>query len=284
MNDKASKARHKQDPPANAEMPSARLGIDRTAERRANRVTFARAIAVTAAASLLVGIIVGPILSGHPTLAANPSTGTEHTVTVSGTGEISVAPDVADVVIGVMVQKPTVAEAQSAAAAAMASVIAAIKKNGVADKDIITINLSLSPVYDYSSGGSTPKLVGQQFANTVQVTVRDLKSVASVVDDSISAGATTIAGITFRLNDPKAVQAQARQLAMADARTKADALTSAASVSVTGVATINETTAQTNPTYYGAALDAARAQSVSTPIQTGTTDIVVQVTVSYLIG
>ena len=71
---------------------------------------------------------------------------------------------------------------------------------------------------------------------------------------------------------------------MADARSKADALTSAANVSVTGVSTITETTAQTNPIYYGAALDAAKAQSVSTPIQTGTTDIVVQVTVSYLIG
>jgi uncharacterized protein YggE len=284
MNDKTSNAGHEQDPTAKAEEASGWSGVDRAAERHAGPVTVGRAIALTAAASLLVGIMVGPIMGGHPALAANPSTGTEHTVTVSGTGEISVAPDVADVVIGVMVQKPTVAEAQSAAATAMTSVLAAIKKDGVADKDITTVNLSLTPVYDYSSGGSAPKLVGQQFANTVQVTVRDLKSVASVVDDSTSAGATTIAGITFRLNDPKSVQAQARQLAMADARSKADALTFAANVSVTGVSTITETTAQTNPIYYGAALDAAKAQSVSTPIQTGTTDIVVQVTVSYLIG
>jgi uncharacterized protein YggE len=71
---------------------------------------------------------------------------------------------------------------------------------------------------------------------------------------------------------------------MADARSKADALTSAAGVSIKGVASISETTIQTNPTYSGAAADAAKAASVSTPIQTGTTDIVVQVTVSYLIG
>lgn len=253
--------------------------------RRAGPVTVARAIAVTAAASLLVGIIVGPIISGHPTLAVDPtSSPIEHTVTVSGSGEVSVAPDVADVIVGVSITKPTVAEAQSAAATSMAAVVASLKKNGVVDKDITTVNLSLSPVYDYNTNGSAPRLVGQQYTNIVKVTVRDLKTVAAVVDDAVSAGATTIQGISFRLNDPKNAQVQARQLAMSDARAKADALTASAGVSVKGVASINETTTNT-PLYYGGALDAkAAAAQVSTPIQTGTTDVTVQVTVSYLIG
>jgi uncharacterized protein YggE len=233
---------------------------------------------------LLVGLVAGPILSNHPALAADPSATQEHTVTVSGTGEISVAPDVADVVLGVMAQKPTAAEAQSAAATSMTAVAAAVKKSGVADKDIVTINLNLSPVYDYGSGSSAPRLTGYQYANTVKVTVRIITSVASVVDGAVAAGATTVSGISFRLDDPKAVQAQARQLAMNDARTKADALASAAGVSVKGVATIAEAAVQTNPVYYSGALDQAKVASVSTPIQTGTTDIVVQVTVSYLIG
>ena len=71
---------------------------------------------------------------------------------------------------------------------------------------------------------------------------------------------------------------------MNDARTKADALAAAAGVSVKGVATIAEAAVQTNPVYYSGALDQAKAAAVSTPIQTGTTDIVVQVSVSYLIG
>lgn len=252
-------------------------------DRRAGPITTGRLIAVTAAASLLVGIIVGPIVSGRPAQAADTTGAPEHVVTVSGTGEVSVAPDVADVVIGVTVQKSTVTEAQSAAASSMSAVMAAIKKDGVDAKDIVTIDLSLSPVYDYSSSGSVPKLVGQQFTNTVKVTVRNLASVAAVVDDAIAAGATTVSGISFRVNDPKTVQAQARQLAMADARAKADALTSPAGVSVKGVAQITETTSQPTPVYYSASLD-AKAASVSTPIQTGTTDIVIQVTVSYLIG
>jgi uncharacterized protein YggE len=165
----------------------------------------------------------------------------------------------------------------------MAAVVASVKKDGVDDKDIVTINLSLSPVYDYSNG-SAPKLVAQQFTNTVRVTVRNLKSVPTVIDDAIAAGATTVGGISFRLSDPKMAQSQARALAMADARAKANALTAAAGVSIKGVASITETTVQTTPVPYNYSLDAAKAASVSTPIQTGTTDIVVQVSVSYLIG
>jgi hypothetical protein len=251
--------------------------------RRSGPITLGRIVALTAAAGLLVGVVVGPIVGGHAAVAADTSTTpTEHTVTVSGSGLVSVAPDVADISLGVTVQKSTVAEAQSAAASLMTAVIASVKKNGVDARDIVTSDISLSPVYDYTNS-SSPRLVGQQFSNTIKITVRNLKSLAVVVDDSIAAGATTINGISFRLDDPKPVQAQARQLAMADALAKANALTAAAGVSVRGVATITETATQPTPVYYSGAMDAAKAAS-STPIQTGTTDIDVEVTVSYIIG
>lgn len=252
-------------------------------EPRSRSIPRSRVIALTAAVGLLLGIVVAPIVVGH-SAAADPSTSPDRTVTVSGMGQVSVAPDVADVMIGVMVQKPTVAAAQSAAATSMTSVLAAIKKDGVADKDIVTTDVSLSPVYDYSSNGSAPKLVGQQFSNTVKVTVRDLKSLAAVVDDAMAAGATTINSVSFRLDNPTAVQAQARVIAMKDARSKADVLTGAAGTSVKGVATITETTTQQSPIYYASTALDAKAAGVATPIQTGSTDIIVQVTVSYLIG
>jgi uncharacterized protein len=254
-----------------------------SAERNSGSINLSLAIALIAAAGLLVGIVVGPILGSRAAVAADPTTSPDRTVTVYGVGDISVAPDAADVMIGVVVQKSTVAAAQSAAAASMAAVLAAVKKDGVADKDIVTTNLNLSPVYDYSSNGSAPRLVGQQMSNSVKVTVRNLKSLAAVVDDAMAAGATTIGGITFRLADPKPIQAQARALAMNDAHAKAEALTSAAGTSIRGVATITETTTQTTPIYYAAAMD-SKAAGVSTPIQTGSTDITIQVTVSYLIG
>ncbi len=254
-------------------------------ETRRNRpeiLTIGRALAVTAAASLLIGLIAGPIISNHATIGADPTGAPEHTITVSGTGQVSVAPDIADVVLGVTVQKPTVTEAQSSAATSMNAVIAAVEKRGVAAKDIVTVNLNLSPVYDYSNSGSAPRLVGQQFTNTVRVTVRSISSISGVIDDAISAGATTLQGVTFRVSDPKTIQTQARQVAMADARAKADALAGAAGVSVKGVASITEYTSQTTPVVAsGYALD---SKSASTPVQTGTTDVIISVTVSYLIG
>ena len=244
---------------------------------------YRRIIALTAAASLLIGIVAGPIIANHTANAADPTaSGTpEHTVSVSGTGTVSVAPDVADVYIGVSVTKPSARDARNAAAVQMTAVIAAIKTLGVADKDIVTTNVSLSPVYDYSS--NSPRLTGYQYANTVKVTVRDLTKVADVLDGSVSAGATTINGVTFRLNDPTTVEAQARNLAMADAKSKADALAKAAGVSVKGVASINEVTTG-SPIMYNSVAAAGVSKDSSTPIQTGTTDIQIQVTVSYVIG
>jgi len=251
---------------------------------RPGPLTLGRIVAVTAALSLLVGIIAGPIIANNHAQGADTSGTPEHTIAVSGLGDVSVAPDVADVVLGVSVTKPTVKDARAAAASSMDAVLAAVKKDGVADKDLATVDLSLSPVYDYSSGSSVPRLVGYQFSNTIKVTVRDLANVAAVVDDAVAAGATTVQGISFRLDDPKAVEAQARQLAMTDARTKADALAQAADVQIKGVASIAEVTVS-SPIYYAAADLADKAAApVSTPIQTGTTDITIQVTVSYLIG
>lgn len=247
-------------------------------------LTIGRAIALTAAASLLVGIIVGPIIANNHAQGADPTTGTpEHTITVSGSGEISVAPDVADVYLGVSVTKTTAKDARSAAATQMTAVIAAVKALGVADKDVNTTNVSLNPVYDYSSSGS-PRLTGYQFSNTVKVTVREINKVADVVDGSVAAGATSVAGISFRLDNPKTVETQARALAMTDARAKGDALASAAGVQIKGVASISESSTSPSPIYYSGGAQADKAASISTPIQTGTTDIQIQVTVAYLIG
>ena len=269
------------DKTTNAKLEGASMASQPDRPGRPDRLTFGRAIAVTAAASLLVGIIVGPIIANHSATAADPTTPAEHTITVSGMGTVSVAPDVADVVLGITVSKTTAKDARAAAATAMTAVIAAVKKDGVADKDIATVNLSLNPTYDYSS--STQRLTGYQFTNIVKVTVRNLASVAGVVDDAVAAGATNVQGVSFRLDNPKPVEVQARQLAMTDARTKADALAQAAGVSIKGVAQISEVSGSSPITYYAAPALGAK-DSASTPIQTGTTDTTVQVTVSYLIG
>ncbi len=246
-------------------------------------LTPSRAIALTAASALLVGLIVGPIIANNHAQGADTTGSTpEHTITVSGSGDVSVAPDVADVYLGVSATAPKAVDARSTAATQMTAVVAAVKAQGIADKDITTVNVSLNPVYDYS--GSTSRLTGYQFSNTIKITVRDVTKVAAVIDRGVGAGANNVSGVTFRVNDPTSIQSQARSLAMTDAHNKALALAQAAGVQIKGVASISETSGST-PIYYAvpAAMDAAKA-GASTPIQTGTTDVTVNVTVAYLIG
>jgi len=263
---------------------SAGAGAATTANARSGGpFTIGRAIAVTAAASLLVGLLVGPIIANNHAQGADTTTATapEHTISVTGMGDVTVKPDVADIYLGVSVTSPTAKGARDAAATQMTAVIAAIKALGVADKDITTTNVSLGPVYDYSS--STAKLTGYQFTNTVKATVRDLTKVPDVLDNSVAAGATVVNGVSFRLDNPKTVEAQARSAAMTDARAKADALASAAGVQIKGVASITEVSVS-SPVYFAPQADAAKAVGASTPIQSGTTDVTISVTVSYLIG
>jgi uncharacterized protein len=242
--------------------------------------TIGRVTALVVAGAFAIGIMVGPIIADNHATAADTTGTPEHLITVSGSGVVTVTPDTADVYLGVSVTRPTAKDARSSAASQMTAVVAAIKKLGIADKDIATTNVSLSPVYDYTNG--TSRLTGYQFGNTVKVTVRDLAKVADVIDDSVNAGATTVNSIAFRLNDPKPVEAQARTAAMTDARNKADALAKAAGVSIKGVAAVTEV-ATSSPIYYQAAMDSVKASGASTPIQTGTTDVQISVTVAFLI-
>lgn len=241
-------------------------------------------LAVGAFAGLALAVAFGPALAMRPAQAVDPATVPEHTISVSGIGRVTTTPDVADVRVGVMITRTKVRDAQAAAATAMQGVIAALKKAGIADKDIQTTSLSLQPVYDYSSNGNPPRLTGYQIVNAVQATVRKLDTISDVVDGALSSGATTLDGITFRVDDPATAEAQARDAAMKNARTKADALAKAAGVSITGVSSISEQSGSIPvPIPYLAGGAAGDKAAASTPIQVGTNEVDVTVSVVYLI-
>ncbi|MFI5226505.1 MAG: SIMPL domain-containing protein [Candidatus Limnocylindrales bacterium] len=243
------------------------------------------AIAGVATAGLLV--IAGlPSLSPRSSLAVDPTTPNPHTIAVSGTGRVVLSPDVADVQLGVTVTRSSVKAARADAATAMTAVLAALRSAGIADKDLKTSILSLQPQYDYSNSGNPPRLTGYIFSNAVSATVRNLDSLGGAIDGALAAGATSLDGVNFRVDDETKAEAQARTAAMADAKGKADALASAAGVSITGVASIVETVAPTpNPIPYAAdsAVAGAPLKSVPTPVQAGTAEVSVTVAVTYLI-
>jgi len=240
-------------------------------------------LAAGAFAGLALAVAFGPALTMRPARALDPATTPEHTISVGGIGRITTVPDVADVRVGVMITRTKVRDAQAAAATAMQAVIAALRKAGIADKDVQTTSLSLQPVYDYSSNGTPPKLTGYQIVNAVQATVRKLDTISDVIDGALAAGATTLDGITFRVDDPAAAEAQARDAAMKNARAKADALAKAAGVSITGVSSITEQSGSTPVPVPYLAGAAATDKAAATPVQVGTNEVDVSVSVVYLI-
>ena len=213
-------------------------------------------------------------------MAGQDKTNDEGSIVVSGTGRVSVVPDVADLRLGVSVSSLTVDEARHHAAAKMTSILAAVEAAGIPKKDIQTSLLSVQPRYDYRDG-KPPELSGYELANVVDVTVRDLAALGDVVDGSLKSGATSMDSLTFRLADPAPAEREARVLAVAEARTRADVLAEAAGISITGVSSVVEDGAILPPRPFAKAERMMMAADSSTPVESGSLEVSVRVTVAY---
>lgn len=206
----------------------------------------------------------------------------KRTISVPGVGRVAVQPDIATLRLGVLVVRQTAAAARESAAASMTTVIAALSAKGVAKKDLRTALLSLSPVTDYSPE-TGPRVTGYQAANSVSVTVRDLAQAGGLIDAALAAGATSMDGLDFTVDDPSAAEEEARKLAMADARRRAQTIAQAAGVTLGAVVGVVEGERGGPVTYPGPRAMAFKAEAADTPVEAGSQEIVVSVSVAYAI-
>ena len=143
------------------------------------------------------------------------------TLNLSAFGESKVTPDLATITLGVQTDGATAAQALSANAAQMTKVVAALKKAGIAERDIQTSSLNVNPQYVYVEN-QPPKLNGYQASNQVTIQVRDLTKLGQTVDATVGAGATNVGGISFGLQNPQAAEDAARLDAVKALQAKAD--------------------------------------------------------------
>ncbi len=170
----------------------------------------------------LPALIGGALLMGAAAPAlADDSAFKATTFNLSAYGETRIAPDMATITLGVQTDSPTAAEAMKANGARMNQVLAALKKAGIAERDIQTSNLNLNAQYAYEQN-QPPKLTGYQASNQVTVTVRDLKKLGAAVDATVGAGANTVNGISFGLANPQAAEDNARVEAVKALQAKAE--------------------------------------------------------------
>ena len=210
-------------------------------------------------------------------------------LTVNAEGRVTSAPDLASFNAGVVSQGKTASEALAANSADMTRVIAALKRAGIADRDIQTSNLSLNPVYapqrtlpDGTIDPPQPRIVGYQASNSVNVRQRRLAEVGKVIDTLVTAGANQVNGPSFEVERPDPVLDTARTAAMQKARARAELYARAAGLRVGRVLSISESGGWSPPQpvmYRMAAMDAAAPPAP--PVQSGELALTINVTVQY---
>jgi uncharacterized protein len=229
-------------------------------------------IAVVAAALAATAAFIGV---GLPEGAKGSADQPGHTITVNGMGTSTTVPDEAQFCFDVEDHADTAEAASGANAAAMRNVIDALRKAGVADKDMQTVQVSVSPVYN--DAGS--KVIGYVATNSVCATT-SVTDAGSVADAALKAGADRVEGPNLTKADSDKLYDDALRVAVADARSRAEVLADAAGVEVGAVASIQEGSEPSYPIAY----DMALASPEQAPIQPGTQDIEASVTVTYAIA
>ena len=211
-------------------------------------------------------------------MAAQPA------LNLSAYGEVKVAPDMATITFGVQTEAPTAQAAMVANATRMTQVFAALRRAGIAERDIQTSGLNLSAQYDYVQD-QPPRLRGYQASNQVTVIINDLTKVGTTADAVVGAGVNQINGISCGLKDPKAAEDQARVLAVRAVQDKARLYAQALGVELGPIRSLNEGggyTPQPPVMFTGARM--AMADSASTPVAAGEMTVRIDITATYDIG
>jgi len=238
----------------------------------------------------LVLALTGLLLSGctpSGTTVSGMLTSQEEGIWVTGTGEVSVNPDMANLRLGVEALEDTVAEARLQANQAMDGVISALTRNGVASDDIQTRYFSIQEVTRWDSERQEEVLVGYRVSNMVTAKIRDISSVGVVIDAAAEAGGdlVRIQGLDFTVEDPTGYYEEVRQEAMADAKAKAEQLAELGGVRLGRPTFISEgsTTAPPVPVMAEAGIAFAREEALKTPISPGEIEVSLTVQVVYAI-
>ncbi|MEO0327656.1 MAG: SIMPL domain-containing protein [Pseudomonadota bacterium] len=212
---------------------------------------------------------------------------TQPKISVSGTGMVSVSPDMAIVSLGVVREADTARKALIANNEAMASVLDAMKSNGIAEKDLQTSNFSIQPRFHYpkrkSNGEQPPPVItGYIVSNKLDVRIRDLSQTGEILDLAVTLGMNEGGNIRFTNDDATSILKEAREKAVKDAIAKAETLTSASSVGLGDILAISEQGSQPRPMKMAQARAMAlESDAASVPIAGGENSYRVTVNITW---
>lgn len=222
-----------------------------------------------------------------------------NTITLSGHGEVSAVPDVANVYFTIRKEAKTAKEAQNKVAEIERKALDFLKSKNIAEKDIKTENASVYPKYDYTRalcpqieaggvsgtaydcGGRKQVLTGYEASESITVKIRNVDDAGTIMQGLGAAGVSDLSGPNFAIDDEDALKAQARKKAIDDAREKAEALAKDLGVRLGRISNFSESGGY--PIIYGKAMMDSAVSSSPAPaeIPKGENTISSDVTITY---
>lgn len=230
---------------------------------------------------ILLAAVAAACLAGAPAWAQTSNAEfAATTVSLSAVGDVKIAPDQANLNLGVSVEAPSAAEAMRQNATQMAAVVAALKARGVPDRSLRTEGLSLQAQYAYNQN-QPPRLTGYRAANTVSVTLDDMGKVGAALDAAVAAGANQVNGVSFSLKTPDAAEDQARAQAIKTLQARAELYARANGLRVARLVRMSESGGVTAPPPLPVPRVAFATAQAPTPVSAGELDVRVQVDAVY---
>ncbi len=242
---------------------------------------------ITLIAALALAACATPPAPASDVAAPQPQSVTQQTVTqprtitVNGSGQVTLAPEIAYVYIGVQSSQSIAADALKDNNEKSQALSKALGEMGVDPKDIQTSSFNIYPNQTYNPDG-TMGAVTYNVTNTVYVTVRNLQNLGQLLDVVVRSGANSINGITFDVADKTGPLSEARKLAVESARKQAEEMAANAGVELGDLQTLNVYSSSVPmPLYEGKGGFASDASQV--PVSSGQLVIKVDVGASYFI-
>jgi len=234
---------------------------------------------------LALSLALGASMTAHaappvpPAIA--PAEGT--LLNVSASADASRVPDVASLSAGVVTQAADGNSAMRQNAQQMDKVMAAVKAAGIAERDVQTSGISLSPQYRYAEN-EAPKITGYQASNTLNLKVRDITKLGRVLDALAAQGANQINGPTFQIDEPGPVEDEARLAALKKAQARAETYATSLGMRVRRIVSISESGGNFRPMMMARMSAAPMAADVSTPVAPGESTVSVNLDVVFELG
>ena len=239
-----------------------------------------RLIQAAAAAAILAAAAPAVAAAQQPQVAVPPVQGT--LLTVAAEGKVQGRPDMATINLGVTTEAQTAAAALAENARRMTALTQALRRAGIAERDIQTSNVSVNPQQQYREN-EPPLTTGYQASNTVTAKIRNIDNVGRVIDASVAAGGNTVNGVYFSYQEPDAQLDAARREAITEARRRADIYARALNMNVARIVAVQEGGGFSPPYPMPMAMNMARdsAGAPPTPVSPGEIETTASVNVTF---